>query len=307
MPELGVVILHHDRWPGVRDTIESVLANGVDPSSIVVVDNASRSTALDALRDAVPSITVLALPRNDGYAAGMNAGIRTWPERDVLLLTHDCVLEAGAISTLHVQLEDPTVGMAGPLLCLRSQPDVVFSAGGRFQPPGELTHDSFRAPRSSLAGAPTIDVDWLDGACLMVRRAVLDAVGVFDEDYFLYFEETDFSFRLRRAGWRIVCARVAVAAQEPSARPEALYVRNRLRFVSRQVSTRAACRQAAHELHRIGRLLLTRNPDLRRVGGQAARGLLGWVTGADPRTLYALSVSTEDPVRSGGRRACTGV
>jgi len=297
MRELGVVILHHDRWPGVRDTIAATIADGVDPTSIVVVDNASPSSALEALRAACPEIRVLALPGNDGYAAGMNAGIRVWPDRDVLLLTHDCVLEPGAISLLRTTLDDPTVGMAGPLLCFRSQPDVVWSAGGCYRD-RRITHDGYRVPRSTLTRATTADVDWLDGACLMVRRDVLDSVGAFDERYFLYFEETDLAFRVRRAGHRVVCVQTAAAGQEPSARPEALFVRNQLRFLQRQVSTHAAVRQAAHELRRIARLTLSRDPALRRRGALAARGVVGWMWGTDPRELYALS--------TGGPRARTG-
>jgi len=133
-----------------------------------------------------------------------------------------------------------------------------------------------------------------------VRGDALRAVGGFDENYFLYFEETDFSFRLRRAGWRVVCIRDAVAGQEPGERPEALYVRNRLRFLARQVSRRAALRQALHELRRIARLTLSQDAERRRRGVLAARGVLASVWPADPPTLYALSS------RSDERRARTG-
>jgi GT2 family glycosyltransferase len=288
MRDLGVVILHHDQWPGVRATIESVIANGVDPESIVVVDNASPSDALAAVRRADPRVEVLALPRNDGYAAGMNAGLRRWSDRDVLLLTHDCVLEPGALAQLRAALADPAVGMAGPLLCLRSDPDVVWSAGGRYDG-RRITHRAFRTPRSALPEATSGAVDWLDGACLLLRRDAIDAVGAFDEHYFLYFEETDLAFRLRRAGYRVVCARRAVAEQEPSPRPEALFVRNQLRFLQRQVSTRAALRQAAHELRRVARLRLSRDPEWRRRGAVLSRGVVGWLRGTDPRALYELS------------------
>jgi GT2 family glycosyltransferase len=297
MHDLGVVILHHDRWPGVLATIESTIANGVEPESIVVVDNASPSDALAALRRADPRVDVIALPRNDGYAAGMNAGLRRWPDRDVLLLTHDCVLEPGALPELRAPLADPTVGMAGPLLCLRSDPDVVWSAGGTYDG-RRITHRRFRTPRSALPEATTGAVDWLDGACLLLRRDAIDTVGTFDERYFLYFEETDLAFRVRRAGYRVVCNRRAVAEQEPSPRPEALFVRNQLRFLQRQVSTRAALLQAAHELRRVARLLLSRDPEWRRRGALVARGLVGWVRCTDPRVLYELS-RAERPARTG--------
>jgi cellulose synthase/poly-beta-1,6-N-acetylglucosamine synthase-like glycosyltransferase len=218
----------------------------------------------------------------------------------VLLLTHDCVLEPGALAQLRAPLADPTVGMTGPLLCLRSDPDVVWSAGGRYDG-RRITHQAWRKPRSSVPAATTVDVDWLDGACLLLRRDAIDAIDAgepFDEHYFLYFEETDLAFRLRRAGYRVVCARRAVAAQEPSPRPEALFVRNQLRFLQRQVSTGAVLRQAAHELRRVARLRLSRDPEWRRRGALVSRGVVGWLRGTDPRALYDLS-RDERPTRTG--------
>src|SRR5438552_12985576 len=78
-----------------------------------------------------------------------------------------------------------------------------------------------------------LEVQWLDGACLLVRRTVFDGVGLFDDGFFLYYEETDFAARASRAGWRIECVPRAVVSQRPGRLPRALWVRNRLRFLWR--------------------------------------------------------------------------
>jgi GT2 family glycosyltransferase len=290
MNAVGVVILHREHWPEVGDTIRSVLDNGVAPESIVVVDNASARATTDAMRRAFPSLPVVGLTTNAGYAAAMNVGMRTWPDRDTLLLTHDCVLGEGALERLHASFQDPRVGIAGPLLGVRSAPDVVWSAGGVFEAPRQIVHRAFGEPVDCWRDRPTAEVDWLDGACLLVRHGVVRDVGPLDVRYFLYFEETDFTFRARRAGWQVACVTGALAWQEPSARPEALYVRNRLQFLWRQVSRRAAMHQARHEVRRVLRLVSSPDAARRRRGRLAALGVLATVWPADAEKLYRVSM-----------------
>src|SRR5438045_1858123 len=106
MSGFGVVILHYRHWPGVSATIEAVLAEGVQPEHIRIIDNASRDGSVESLRDAFPHLapSIIELAYNNGYAAGMNAGIRALGDRDVLLLTHETVVGRGTIATLRRRL-----------------------------------------------------------------------------------------------------------------------------------------------------------------------------------------------------------
>ncbi|MFI5048011.1 MAG: glycosyltransferase family 2 protein, partial [Acidimicrobiia bacterium] len=223
MTSVGVVVLQYRNWPAVGACLDAVLQQGVAPELVCVVDNASGDGSVEGIRRAFPAVTVLELGANRGYAAGMNAGVAHLHEVDlVLLVTHDCVLGEGALAALAYAMgHDERIGIAGPLLALRSEPNLVFSAGGTFYGPRLATgHTGAGEPVEQWLGAPVHDAAFVDGACLLVRTQVLSEVGGLDEGYFLYFEETDLARRVVRAGWRVVCVRDALAAQEPSSRPE---------------------------------------------------------------------------------------
>ena len=218
------IVLHYQNWPGVTDTIESLRSQTV-PVSIVLVDNASADGSLERIRFAFPDLDVLVADANRGYAAGMNLGCRHGVGENLLLVTHDVVMASDAIERMSRAVVGD-VGLVGPLLYYRHGSDEVFSSGGFVARDGLLDHHK---------DVPTAarDVDWVDGACMLVRREALSAVGSIDEGYFMYFEEADLAARLRRAGWRVRCVPDAHAWQQPGAVPPALFIRNWLRFLTR--------------------------------------------------------------------------
>jgi GT2 family glycosyltransferase len=281
MGEVGVVILHYRHWPEVTHTIRAVLDDGFDPGDVVVVDNASLDGSVEQLRDAFPDVTVLELDQNGGYASGMNAGVRALGTRDVLLLTHETVLAPGSAAALRARLAaGSTTGVVGPLILYKDAPDTVFSAGGRLNARMAISHRANGEPASAhLHDAPQV-VDWLDGACLLLRREAFDAVGGFDEGYFLYYEESDFMVRAARHGWYAECEPAARVFQQPGVRPKVLWTRNRLRFLARNAPLRRVVRQALVDLRTVA-LGPDRLP--------TALGLLGFCLRVRPERLYAWS------------------
>ncbi len=184
----------------------------------VVVDNASGDGSADRLAAAVqeyPWATVRPLAENRGFSAGNNAAIRPAlaaadPPDYVLLLNPDTVVRSGAITELLRFMEShPEVGLAGARL---EEPDgTPQTSAFRFPTVlgelengtrlGVLTRLLSRYVVAPPAPAESGRADWLSGACLMIRRAVFDTVGLLDEGYFLYYEEVDFCRRAARAGW----------------------------------------------------------------------------------------------------------
>jgi GT2 family glycosyltransferase len=188
--------------------------------AITVVDNDSGDGSYEKLRDAVAArgwerVRVVASGRNGGFGAGNNVGIRLGlPDGSapdfVYLLNSDAFLQPGALQALlDVMQARPRCGFAGGYTC---GPDGVFH-NTAFRFPGVLSEFESAAatgPISRLLNrhivalpepAQSMDVDWLAGASLLIRRQVLDEIGLFDERFFLYFEETDLCLRARRAGW----------------------------------------------------------------------------------------------------------
>jgi GT2 family glycosyltransferase len=250
---VGAVVLHYRRWPGVRDTLDALRAQARPPDTLIVVDNHSADGSVDELRGAYPDLEVIEAAANGGYAAGMNLGLRAslgHGSDAVLLLTHECRLAHDALLALVDRLErEPAVGAVGPLIGHLSDPEMVFSAGGEIDRRTWRT-DHRRAPArmDDWAGRSPQPAEWLDGAAILLRSAAVEAAGELDEGYFLYFEETEYLLKLRRLGWSVECVPAALAWQESGGKPTYLWVRNRLRFLARTAPKRLVVRELARSV-----------------------------------------------------------
>jgi N-acetylglucosaminyl-diphospho-decaprenol L-rhamnosyltransferase len=180
---------------------------------IVVVDNASSDDSPDIVR-ARPDVRLIALDANLGFAAANNAAIRATQSDLVLLLNCDTIVPGGAIDRLVTTLHaSPDAAAAGPrLVDGEGRPELSF--GSMVAPLAEWRQKRLLAAadrgdnwalhevasRTSRPGRP----DWVSGACLLVRRADAEAVGLLDERYFMYLEDVDFCAALRARGRTIV-------------------------------------------------------------------------------------------------------
>ena len=188
---------------------------------VIVVDNASPDGAADRVEEAIAEhgwggwAQLVRAPRNGGFAAGNNIAIRAAfaqpsPADYVLLLNPDTLVRPGALRLLLDFVEArPEVGLAGgrsedldttPQMCCFRFPNMVSEVLGHL---GVGLLDRLFARRLTRLGIPEQprQVDWVSGAFMLVRKAVVDEIGLMDEGYFLYFEETDFARRAQAAGW----------------------------------------------------------------------------------------------------------
>jgi N-acetylglucosaminyl-diphospho-decaprenol L-rhamnosyltransferase len=197
---------------------------------IVVVDSASSDGSAEMVQHEFPEVTVQVLAENRGFGAAANVGLRmqTFPlppgnrgvgrssPSAILLLNADTEVLGTAIQEMVTYLEThPDVGVVGPQLCY---PDgQVQPSRRRFPTPATLFWESTVleqympgnrwARRYHVADRPddiAQEVDWLVGACLLVRGEAIAQAGLFDEGFFLYFEELEWCRRIRQAGWRVV-------------------------------------------------------------------------------------------------------
>ncbi len=188
--------------------VRSLLASSHPVAPIVVVDNASGDDSVARLR-MLPGVELLSLAANRGFSAGCNAGIRRALESSpaaVLLVNSDAVVPPDAVAQLMTALEsDPRVGIAGPLVRSRRNPDLIESAGisydvstGRMC----LRHHGARVHPGTNGAAP---VDAVSGCAMLVRSQVFDELGGFAEEYFFGFEDIDFCLRAGARGWSTYC------------------------------------------------------------------------------------------------------
>jgi N-acetylglucosaminyl-diphospho-decaprenol L-rhamnosyltransferase len=180
-----------------------------------VIDNASRDGSAEAAVAAHPWARLIANADNRGLSAAWNQGIRETKAPYLLLLNPDAELWQGTLSTyIRVAREHENTGIVGPLvrdpdgrvyLSGRPFPSLIEAVGhaflGGFVPTNPFTR------RYHMVGwdrSSEREVDWVSGCCMLFPRAALEAVGGFDEGFFLYGEELDIATRLRRAGWGVL-------------------------------------------------------------------------------------------------------
>jgi hypothetical protein len=206
-PLVSCVILNSNRREDTLACLASLEANTYPNHRAIVLDNHSTDGSVEAIRSTFPRVQVFPLPENRGYTGNNNVGIRLalgqgadW----VFVLNEDTLLDANCLSELiRVGTSDARIGMLGPMVYHHDEPNVIQSAGGVFGRgwegehlgKNEMDHGQFSAPH---------DVAWLTGCALFVRRAVIEQTGMFDERLFIYYEETEWCLRARRAGWRLV-------------------------------------------------------------------------------------------------------
>lgn len=297
MTRIAAVVLNYRNWPDTLDVIESLEAQTRAVDEVLVVDNASdpdEVTAIESSRQG--RFQLLALDRNDGYAAGMNAGIRRVLAAGadfVLLLTHDTWLEPDCLFLLSDELSrNPMAAVAAPVLGWKGREGVTWSAGGRLTTlTGTPEHPEKGLPLQEVMALPTRSVAWADGAVMLVATSFLERLGPLPEQYFLYFEEVDFQARVRRIGGQVRLVSGALAWQAPGRTPRYLAARNQMLWL-RSGQRRAipfflasvtwACSRE------IARRVLGRAPDLNLVKALLL-GLQDGMSGRLRRELFALA------------------
>jgi GT2 family glycosyltransferase len=197
------VVINWNGWPDTLSCLESLVKQEYPAQQIVVVDNASTDDSVERIRGAFPEILVLVAERNRGFAAGSNLGIRYALKHGaefVWLLNNDTVCPPDTVRKLVGAAADAQVGVVGTVLRYYAEPARIQAWGGgsatrsmgfvrHFESPAELRENSF-----------------VTFASVLLRREMLERIGLLDEGYFMYFEDSDLCFRARAAGWRLAVA-----------------------------------------------------------------------------------------------------
>lgn len=184
------------------------------PLESIVVDNASSDGTADAVRVARPGVFLIANAENVGFARAANQGIRAARAPYVLLLNSDAAVQPGAVEALTAILDArPELAVVGPRT---RHPDgtIQLSFGRDLGPVSEWRRrrlflgverrEAGALVEAEKAAGVEHQPDWLSGSCWLARKGALEAVGLFDEGYFLFEEDADLCLRLRRAGWRLL-------------------------------------------------------------------------------------------------------
>ena len=215
-PDVSLVIVSWNTCDLLDACLASVFADLTQAAALSaevwVVDNASSDNSARMVGEKYPTVRLIENQENVGFARANNQAVRLCTGRWVCLLNSDTLVREGALAAL-VQTgdSDPKIGVLGPLLL--NEDGTIQPSWSRFVGPVREfmgRHDRSEAPpalqntvtppQESLAPC---SVGWLSGACLVARRTALEAVGLLDEGYFMYCEETDWCLRFHRKGWDV--------------------------------------------------------------------------------------------------------
>lgn len=242
-PLVCIIILN---WNNAADTLaclESVFQLDYPNFTVLVVDNGSTDDSVSQLRAHYPDLDLLLTGANLGYAGGNNTGIRyalAHAADYIFVLNNDIVVVHKTLSRLVEAM--PMVercGIATPLIACFSAPDRVWTLGADFD---RRTFETRRlhadAPVSETRGFPISEVAVAPGSAMLIDRKALEHVGLMDEDFFLYYEETEWCIRVAEAGCKIIAVPDALVLHKISATLGSMspiidyyMVRNRLRLV----------------------------------------------------------------------------
>jgi len=204
VPRISCVIVNWNCWQDTIACLASLEKSDYPNLSIILIDNASTNNSVPQIRSSFPHLEIIESPRNLGFGRGNNLGIELALSRGVKyiwLLNNDTVVEPGTLAALvKVAEADPQIGEVGSVLHYMHDPAQIQCWGGGSIDlwTGRIRH--FQQP------VPPASLDYLTAASVLLRATALAQAGLFDPAFFMYWEDTDLSFRIRAAGWKLAVA-----------------------------------------------------------------------------------------------------
>ena len=276
--KLAIAILNYNSQQHTIELLQSIKAAKVPQDlkiEIAVVDNNSKDTKLGSVvRGKFPDSHFYQTGENLGFAAGMNYAVEklsAFKPTHYLLLNPDLIIPQDFfINLTQSAIKDPKVGLVSPLIYFTKGYEyeegysedqlgkVIWSAGGNFDWDNILGSNAHVNEVDKGQFKKLQPTDFATGACLLIKRQVIDQIGLFDQRYFMYLEDVDFSQRAKQAGWQVVfdpsiklSHKVSQSSGIGSSLNDYFLTRNRLLFGFKFAKLRtkfALCREAVKKL-----------------------------------------------------------
>ena len=212
-PLATVIVLNWDGVEILEECLKSLKVQTYSPLEVIVVDNGSTDQSVALVKDKFGDfVRLLQNPTNLGFAGGNNVGIRVANGHYIALLNNDATVDPHWVEELVKAAEaNPQVGMFASKIYSFEEPGILDSAGGLLIYPDGLSRGRGRLERDLGQYDKMEEVLLPSGCACLYRRAMLDEIGLFDEDFFAYSDDTDLGLRGRIAGWKCLYVPTAVA------------------------------------------------------------------------------------------------
>lgn len=207
-PKVFIVVLNFNSYMDTVECLNSLKNIDYENYEVIIVDNSSVDGSFEKLKDKFKSYIILKTKENKGYANGNNLGIDYALKNGaeyICVLNNDVVVESDFLSKIIDVMKDKKVGIAGPCICSYDNRQNIQAMGANINLYTGLTQAKSKGKKYSDFQSENIKVDYLGGACFVIKREVIDKIGAIPENYFLFFEETEFCLSAARIGYELVC------------------------------------------------------------------------------------------------------
>jgi GT2 family glycosyltransferase len=242
-PTVNIIVLNYNSRDDTLDCLRSLQHLTYSPVQVTIVDNGSTDGSVEAIQEQFPEMTLIATGENLGFTGGNNIGIERALEAGVdyiMLLNNDTIVAPDMIDIMVAAMQaDPTIGVTGPMIYYYDKPDIIWSAGGAIDwKHGTTQMIGIGEDDKGQFGMATREVDFVTGCALLARRDTWEKAGLLDDKFFMYYEETEWCVRARRAGFGVAQVPLAmmwhkISIEERATSPRTYYymTRNRLLFL----------------------------------------------------------------------------
>jgi GT2 family glycosyltransferase len=223
-PDIGAVVTNYNGGAGVIRCIESLLDSDVPVREIIVVDGASTDGSAESVEKKFPQTKIIQLGKNLGPCVARNAGMRKLSTDLALLIDDDIHLAPSALKQMAEAIDDSVMTLVCPRILLYPETQIIHTDGVT---PHFLGTMSLRHGFDDVVshGTTSVEVGGCISACILAERSVMLQAGGFEEAYFFYFEDLEFSIRLRSRGYAFVCVQHAIAYHDRGTGTEGLSFR----------------------------------------------------------------------------------
>lgn len=207
-PRVAIIVVNWNRRDDTLECLESLAKISYSNCRIILVDNGSTDGSVEAVRQRFPGVKIIEAGENLRFAGGNNLGLKdvlTEGDDYCLLLNNDTTVDPDFLSAVIDSAQsDERVGLVGPKILYHHRSDIIWFAGGILKPAwGYVRHYGLRQLDDGRFDE-RLTVSFLTGYCLLIRRQLLEKIGLLDEGYYLYSEDADYCLRASKAGYRLI-------------------------------------------------------------------------------------------------------
>ncbi|MCB8939523.1 MAG: glycosyltransferase family 2 protein [Ardenticatenaceae bacterium] len=214
---VSIIVVNWNGRHHLQLCLTALFAQTYPNFEVILVDNGSTDGSQAFVREQFPTVRLIALPENVGFARGNNEGIRASTADYIATVNNDTRVDPNWLTALVETAEsNPNVGMCAAKLLFWDRPDVINSAGICLDRAGIAWDRLGGQPNSAQPASPT-PVFGASGGAALYRRSMLNQIGLFDDDFFAYLEDVDLAWRARLAGWDCLYVDTAVILHHHSA------------------------------------------------------------------------------------------